>query len=263
MFRCVFPSVKCFAHIVNTLSAFEDTNWELRAENGIYVNAMDGTHTTLVEVRVPAGAFGELRVDEPTVLGISARMVSEFLKSAPGGTELVLGSVTGTGAKRARVNPDRVALSIRGGRVSLDAEIVLLDIDVETLDVPEAEWNTVLRMPCALLVDICKCLRSVSDTVRVTVRDGALEFHAAGVTGTVTMPVETDAEKGTLVEGGVGEFMLEFSVTYMQQFAAAGSHSSGVSLSLSPDLPALVELDVKDLEGSTIRFWMAPRVSNE
>lgn len=263
MFRCAFPSVASFKHVVDTLSAFGDANWEFRTE-GIYVFAMDGTHTTVVEVVLPADGLQEYATDRERVLGISAKAVSAFLKSAPNGKQLVLRTADKGGAraglKRPReTNDDRVALDIVGGAIPVHVDIMLLEIDAEVLSIPENEWEMVLRMPCARFGDICKCLKAVDDTVKLEVEGARVIFAAEGSGSSVAIPVEADEK--TTVQGS-GSFCNEYAVNFMLQFATAGGQATGVTLHLSDDLPVLVQFDIKDVPGATVRFWAAPRVKD-
>jgi len=54
---------------------------------------------------------------------------------------------------------------------------------------------------------------------------------------------------------------LTFAVRYLNMFTKAANLASQVSLSMSPDVPLVVEYDIGDI--GCMRYYLAPKIDDE
>lgn len=75
-----------------------------------------------------------------------------------------------------------------GERVSM-FDLKQMELNVETLGIPEAEYDAVVTMPAADFQRICKDLTGFGETIAVSVVKGAIKFHVSGDVGDASVTV--------------------------------------------------------------------------
>ncbi|GFY84538.1 proliferating cellular nuclear antigen 1 [Actinidia rufa] len=146
-----------------------------------------------------------------------------------------------------------------------DFEMKLMDIDSEHLGIPEAEYDAIVRMPSAEFARICKDLSSIGDTVVISVTKEGIKFSTRGDIGTANIVCRQNTsidkpEEATIIE--MKEMVsLTFALRYMNSFAKATPLASQVTISLSSDLPVVVEYKIAEM--GYIRFYLAPKIEEE
>ncbi|KAG6415450.1 hypothetical protein SASPL_122861 [Salvia splendens] len=146
-----------------------------------------------------------------------------------------------------------------------DFEMKLMDIDSEHLGIPEAEYHAIVRMPSAEFARICKDLSSIGDTVVISVTKEGVKFSSRGDIGTANIVCRQNTtvdkpEDATVIEMNEPVF-LTFALWYLNSFTKATPLSSTVTLSLSSELPVVVEYKIADM--GYIRFYLAPKIEED
>ncbi|EEQ29585.1 proliferating cell nuclear antigen [Microsporum canis CBS 113480] len=220
--------------------------------------AMDNSHVALVSMMLKAEGFSPFRCDRNVALGINLVSLTKVLRAAQDGDVLTL---------KADDTPDVVNLlfeSVEKDRVS-EYDIKLMDIDQEHLAIPETDYSATVEMPSAEFRRICGDLNQLSESVLIEASKDGVRFSCQGEigNGAVTIRQNTNVDKPeqnvsiTLTES----VALTFSIKYLLNFCKATSLSSKVRLSLSAEVPLLVEYT---LDGSGyVRFYLAPKIGED
>lgn len=79
-------------------------------------------------------------------------------------------------------------VSVGGERVS-EFELKQMELNVETLGIPEAAYDATVTMPAADFQRICKDLTSFGETIAVSVVKDAIKFHVTGDVGDASVTV--------------------------------------------------------------------------
>lgn len=132
-----------------------------------------------------------------------------------------------------------------------DFEMKLMDIDSEHLAVPETEYHARIKMPANEYQRICRDLSSIGDTVTLTVSKDGVRFSTSGDIGSanITCRHSTTADK----EGSqthielVEPVSLTFALRYLSSFAKATPLSDSVTITITKDLPVVVEYGIADM----------------
>ncbi|KAM5470460.1 proliferating cell nuclear antigen [Microsporum canis] len=219
---------------------------------------MDNSHVALVSMMLKAEGFSPFRCDRNVALGINLVSLTKVLRAAQDGDVLTL---------KADDTPDVVNLlfeSVEKDRVS-EYDIKLMDIDQEHLAIPETDYSATVEMPSAEFRRICGDLNQLSESVLIEASKDGVRFSCQGEigNGAVTIRQNTNVDKPeqnvsiTLTES----VALTFSIKYLLNFCKATSLSSKVRLSLSAEVPLLVEYT---LDGSGyVRFYLAPKIGED
>jgi len=146
-----------------------------------------------------------------------------------------------------------------------DFEMKLMDIDSEHLGIPEAEFQAIVRMPSAEFARICKDLSSIGDTVVISVTKEGVKFSTRGDIGTANIVCRQNTTVDKPDDATIIEMQepvsLTFALRYMNSFTKATPLSNQVTISLSSELPVVVEYKVAEM--GYIRFYLAPKLEED
>lgn len=279
MFRVVFRDSTALAQVANALAVFPSANWEL-ANDGLHVSSLDGSQTSLVEVFIPANVFETYEVERPMVLGIHSPSIQSILKTAAH-KKAVLCNVFKK-AKRdeeGENNPDMIMIELIDERAFDNVfQLHLLNVDTETLNIPETDWHVIVSLKTSLFLSILKNQLIVSDTTRIIITSQTTEwlidqkepdetavgdnlrilFVAASEKGKNMIRLTNDqAQFPTKRETYIDT---EFSLKFMLQFTTCGTDSDHVELYLAPEQPLILKFGIRN--GGHLQYWVAPKITD-
>ncbi|KAI0338851.1 proliferating cell nuclear antigen [Trametopsis cervina] len=166
-----------------------DANFECN-EEGITLQAMDNSHVALVAVKLESTGFKKYRCDRPMPLGVNLTSLTKVLKCAKDDDTCTLkasddGDVLNF-VYEAR-STDRIA----------EYELKLMDIDTDTLGIPDTEYDARVTMPSSEFGRIVRDLSLLGESVRIEVSKEGVRFASEGeaANGSVLLKA-TDANSG-------------------------------------------------------------------
>ncbi|KAF3610557.1 hypothetical protein DY000_02044654, partial [Brassica cretica] len=147
-----------------------------------------------------------------------------------------------------------------------DFEMKLMDIDSEHLGIPDAEYHSIVRMPSSEFSKICKDLSTIGDTVVISVTKEGVKFSTAGDIGTANIVLRQNTTVCLQPEDAIVIEMnepvsLSFALRYMNSFTKATPLLDTVTISLSSELPVVVEYKVAEM--GYIRYYLAPKIGED
>jgi len=229
------------------------------SSTGISLQAMDSSHVSLVGLLLRADGFDHYRCDRNISLGINLSSMSKVLKCCNNDDIVTL---------KADDQADTMTFMFENqaqDRIS-DFELKLMDIDSEHLGIPDTDYKCSVKMPASDFQRICKDLSILGDTVTIAVGKEGVKFSVQGElgSGNMTMRSQTsvDTKEEDQVEVNFDEpVALNFALRYLNFFTKATPLSGTVVLSLSKDVPLVVEYRLEEL--GHIRFYLAPKIEDE
>lgn len=146
-----------------------------------------------------------------------------------------------------------------------DFEMKLMDIDSEHLGIPETDYTAVIKMPANEFQRICRDLSSIGDTVTIGVTKDGVKFSTSGDIGQANIVcrqnVATEKEEDHTEIQLQEPCALTFALRYLNSFTKATPLSGSVTLSMSKELPVVVEYKIADC--GHVRFYLAPKIDDE
>jgi proliferating cell nuclear antigen len=226
---------------------------------GISLQAMDSSHVSLVALLLRADGFDHFRCDRNISLGINLSSMGKVLKCCNNDDIVTL---------KADDQADTMTFMFENqsaDRIS-DFELKLMDIDSEHLGIPDTDYKSTVKMPAAEFQRICKDMAILGDTVTIAVGKDGVKFSVAGELGSGNMTIRSNTSVDTKEEDQVEvqfdePVALNFALRYLNFFTKATPLSGTVLLSLSKDVPLVVEYRLEDL--GHIRFYLAPKIEDE
>ncbi|KAJ3072496.1 proliferating cell nuclear antigen [Podochytrium sp. JEL0797] len=252
MLECTIEQASTLKKILDAVKELvTDANFDC-SDSGLALQAMDNSHVALVALLLKSSAFSPFRCDQQLSLGINLVSLSKILKCADNNDTVTL---------KADQGQDTLALTFEnksGARVS-EYELKLMDIDSEHLGIPETPYEATVKMPSAEFQRICRDLRILNESIVIEVTKEGVKFSTSGDLGNGSVFIksgqasidENDEDAGTTIALN-SPVSLTFSLKYLCDFAKATPLSPHVTLSLSNDVPLLVEYSVSDV--GHIRF---------
>lgn len=229
------------------------------SENGITLQAMDNSHVSLVNLNLRSDGFDNYRCDRGLTLGVNLASMSKILKCAANNDAITL---------KAQDDPDTMTLTFEseksGERVS-DYTMKLINLDQEHLGIPETEYSCVVKMPSGEFARICRDLAQFGESLTISCTKEGVKFSASGDIGSGNVKLAQNANVDKESESVTVEMQepvtLTFAAKYLNQFTKATPLSEQVMLSLSTDVPLVVEYKIGEV--GYIRYYLAPKIDDD
>ncbi|GFH22252.1 proliferating cell nuclear antigen, partial [Haematococcus lacustris] len=191
-------------------------------------------------------------------MGIHIGNLSKVLKCAGNDDIITL---------KADDNGDTLTLMFESGkqdRIS-DFDLKLMSIESEHLGIPDQDYSAEIKMPSSEYQRICKDLASIGDTVLVSATKEGVKFSTSGDVGTANITLRHNttsdkAEEQTIIELH-DPVALTFALRYLNNFAKATPLSPSVKISLTKDLPIVVEYTIGEI--GWVKYFLAPKIEDE
>merc|ERR1712002_1268199 len=146
-----------------------------------------------------------------------------------------------------------------------DYELKLMDIDSEHLGIPETEYSCVIKMPSGEFARICRDLSTFGESIIIACTKEGVKFSAMGDIGSANIKLaqssSVDKEEEAVSIDMQEPVTLTFACKYLNMFTKATPLSPQVSLSMSPDVPLVVEYKIGEV--GHVRYYLAPRIGDE
>jgi len=234
-----------------------DANFDC-SPTGFSLQAMDSSHVALVALTLRAEGFEQYRCDRTLSMGMNLANMSKMLKCA-GNDDII--------TMKAEDEADTVMFMFESPDQDkiADFEMKLMDIDSEHLGIPETDYTAVIKMPANEFQRICRDLSSIGDTVTIGVTKDGVKFSTSGDIGQANIVcrqnVATEKEEDHTEIQLQEPCALTFALRYLNSFTKATPLSGSVTLSMSKELPVVVEYKIADC--GHVRFYLAPKIDDE
>ncbi|NWW38460.1 PCNA protein, partial [Panurus biarmicus] len=228
--------------------------WDL-GSGGISLQSMDSSHVSLVQLTLRSEGFDTYRCDRNIAMGVNLSSMSKILKCA--GNEDII-------TLRAEDNADTLALVFEAPnqeKVS-DYEMKLMDLDVEQLGIPVSNnsgchrgcpWECLRVSVATLGLAGCHC-RCPWECLRVS-----LPLGNGNIKLSQTSNVDKEEEAVTIEMNE--PVQLTFALRYLNFFTKATPLSPTVTLSMSADVPLVVEYKIADM--GHLKYYLAPKIEDQ
>ncbi|CAJ0585231.1 unnamed protein product, partial [Mesorhabditis spiculigera] len=228
------------------------------SEQAVCLQAMDSSHVALVSLKMEVGLFDTYRCDRTVNLGLSLANMAKALKCANNDDTCEM--------KFDDSDADTVTFTFCDTKrdKTQDVTMKMMDIDGEHLGIPDQDYAVVCSMPSSEFRKTCSDLAMFSDTLVITATKAGIVFSGKGDGGSsvITYSQSKDADNGDQVTLKIDDPVnVSFSIKYMNQFTKASSLSDRVTISLSNDVPVVVEYSIED--NGHLRFYLAPKVDDD
>ncbi|XP_067001349.1 proliferating cell nuclear antigen [Anabrus simplex] len=228
------------------------------SDSGIQLQAMDNSHVSLVSMNLRSDGFDKYRCDRNLSMGMNLGSMTKILKCA-GNDDIV--------TMKAQDNADTITFMFESPnqeKIS-DYEMKLMNLDQEHLGIPETDYSCIVKMPSTEFARICRDLSQFGESVVISCSKEGVKFSSAGDIGSANIKLAQTANVDKEEEAVTIEMQepvsLTFACRYLNSFTKATSLSPVVQLSMSADVPLVVEYKIGDM--GHIRYYLAPKIEDD
>ncbi|VDD86616.1 unnamed protein product [Enterobius vermicularis] len=227
-------------------------------ESAVSLQAMDSSHVALVSLNLASTLFETYRCDRTINLGMSFTNMAKALKCANNEDTCMI----------RYDEDDNVVFAFEDTKRGKTQEVTvrMMDIDSEHLGIPEQEHSAVITMPSSDFQKTCRDLAMFSDTVTITATKAGVGFTGKGETGSSVVnfaPIGSADDENSVLLKVSDPVCVNFSIKYMNHFTKATNLSNKVKLSLTNELPIVVEYPIDEDGTSYLRFFLAPKIQED
>lgn len=219
---------------------------------------MDNSHVSLVSLNLRSDGFDKYRCDRNLSMGMNLANMAKILKCANNNDTVTI---------KAQDSADTVNFMFESQnqeKVS-DYEMKLMNLDQEHLGIPETDYACIVRMPAQEFARICRDLAQFGESVVITCTKEGVRFSASGDSGSANIKLaqtsSVDKEEEAVTIEMQEPVTLTFACQYLNSFTKATPLSTQVCLSMSTDVPLVVEYQIPDL--GHIRYYLAPKIEED
>lgn len=223
-------------------------------KNGAKLVAMDNTRVALIHLRLNASEFQQYYCKKKKILvSLNLHILFKLMKFVEKDSCLTF--------YIEKDNRDVLSMEIRN-RLKNTRTIVkinLLDMENDQIEIPEAEFSSIIVMPSQEFHKVCKDISNVSDYIEIKSVGENLIFSCDGDSaklettfGKAPDGIEFSSESDQIIQG-------IFSLKYLLAFTKATSLHSSVRIYIKNNWPMILEYQVASL--GTLKFCLSPKVN--
>lgn len=247
-FKSLFEVLREVLHDVNL--TFDD--------QGMKIMTVDGSRVALVFARLNAESFEQYHCVGTLNLGINLAHLHKLIKSSSNHDTITLYVL--------RHNTEELGIEVAQPekRSVSRFQLKLLDVDVENITIPDAEFQSVITLPSQYFARLCKDVSAISDTITITSRASQLIISAKGDFASQETIIDQNTGSGAApsISSSSSEPAEEVSGTYLIKyillFNKAAALSSTLELYLKQGWPLISCYKVASL--GELRFILAPKI---
>ena len=140
-----------------------------------------------------------------------------------------------------------------------------MDIEAEQLAIPDTNYKATVKMGAAEFQRIIRDMQILGDTCTIAVSKEGIRFSGTGTIGTgnilIRQNAAVDDEKRQVIVDMEEPVELQFALRYLNFFCKAAPLSDQVILSMSPDVPMIVEFPIQDV--GYVKYYLAPKIDED
>lgn len=235
-------SPKLLSDIVSIISELVTEVKIKVTKDGLSLTAVDPANVAMIHFKMPTDLFSEFELPKDEILGINLDNLRAVLRRCKPGSSLTIEKQENT-----------LKLGIND-RIKRDFSLALIDIDVEEKDLPEWEFNSVVKMNSDSFVEVIEDSAVVSDACTFIAEPNKFKVEAYGLH---SAKAEFSSEEAEIHSGNS---TARFSLEYISKFIKGAKISNRAHLSFSDNHPMRLDFPTGNV---ILSFILAPRIEQE
>ena len=234
-----------------------DVNIELDS-SGMKIIAMDTSHVALIHMKLLAKNFEKFYCPKPVICGVSMLRLFKLLKiMSPNDTLTIYIEED---------EPSDLKINIETGEKGLRHKfsLKLMDLFVDKVEVPPAEFSSVLRLPSSDFQKLCRDMNNLADEIEIKSSGNQLIFTISNDwVDQQTVMRESDNGGMTYIQNLTPDEVIQgiFSIKKLVLFTKCTNLCQNIEIYLKNDYPIIIKYSVANL--GEVKFCLAPKNVDE
>ena len=235
-------SPKLFSDIIMIIAELvTEVKLKINAE-GMNLTAVDPANAAMVYFNIPADLFTQFELEKDEILGVNLENFKAVLRRCKIGSSLIL-----------QKDENKLKISIQD-RIKRDFTLALLDIESEEKEIPQWEFDSVIKMNSEDFVEVIEDCSVVSDACTMIAEPNKFIIEAQGLN---SARAEFSSDE---VEIHSGNSLARYSLEYLAKFIKGSKVSAKTTINFSNNHPVRVNFPTGKV---MLSFILAPRAKEE
>lgn len=237
-----------FATLFQNLKVFTQEVFIVLEEEKFYIQCMDTSHISMLEISIDKSWFNTYSIDKADTFGISTILLNKVFHTYKQGQSIEI-----------HLEHDGLHVYyLTGNKKDKVFKLKLMDIDSETLGIPEQEYKVSIHIETKAIKSIFDELSLFSDSTTIHCTPERIGFNASNDMCETCTNITNEQAVSYEVKN---EVQVIFNLKYLQLFCQFNKLSDKVHIYMSDDLPLRFEYKLD--ETSYISFYLAPKIDDE
>ena len=249
---------ECFTTIFQHIKNFTDSINISFKPDGLYVQTMDNSHVSIVELTIPKEWFSNYICEEDSVLGINVSILHKIL-NARDKTQKINIIYNKTESDKLEIHFLNIETSVK--TYEKHFEIPLVDIENEHMSIPEINYQAEFSLSSINFSNIVSQLKMFGDTMEINCSEDNIILYSHSL-DSGKMNVEINIDDLTEFSIDEGENLkLSFALSYLHNICAFHKLTKEIELKICMDYPLCARYQFED--SASIKFYLAPKVEDD
>lgn len=244
IFTILFQHMKSMSDLINIQFSQEK----------MYIQAMDSSKVSILEIILPKEWFCEYECDIPVTLGIHTNILYKILSARDKSQSI---NIEYDGEE------DRIFFHMSSNDTSIfdrKFECPLIEIDTDVMEIPTVDYQVELSLPSSKFSVLITQLRGFGETLDFHCSETLIKLVAKAIeSGSMAVEIKIDDLSSFAIEEGQ-EMVLSFGLQYMNSICQYYKVCEEIDIKLHMDSPLLIEYNL--IDNGHIRFFLAPKISD-
>lgn len=223
----------------------------------LYIQSMDKSHICLADIEIKDKWFSVFDCSINNKISVDSNHFAILMNYALKHDKIELNYEYDTNADKLFVN----FLNEKENKGSFDHffELNLIDVDEESLGIPEVEYDVEFTIESKKLVEVLSQLNTFGQDLNIRCSETVIELNSNGDSTKlkVNIPVD-DLDEYAIAEGE--EFNISFSLSHLCKMCLSMKMSPTINVALSVEYPLALLYNLGD--DSKVVFFIAPKISD-
>jgi proliferating cell nuclear antigen len=232
-----------------------DANVEI-SESGLKIMTMDPSHTVLVHLKLESCKFENYYCQSNIIIGVSMMCLFKLLKTMSNNDTLTL--------YIDKNDQNRLGIKIENGEKNsvTNYKLNLMDLNEEKIDIPPAEFESILTLPSNELQKICRDMYNIAENLEIKSVGNQLIFSCKGDYAEQQTIIGETSTGMSYIENSEPDKVIQgiFALKHLVLFTKCTNLCNSIELYLKNDYPLIIKYNVASL--GNIQLCLAPKNSN-
>jgi proliferating cell nuclear antigen len=246
-----------FAGLFQHMKIFtENMNVYFNTEH-LFIQAMDSSHVSICEIKLPSTWFDVYNVTESVMLGINTNIMFKVLHSREKSHSIKV--------VHRKEDMDKLEISLISQDTSVydkNYAIPLVDIDNDLMLITPMEYQADITFPSAVFSTLIDQMKMFGETLSLKCSEEGVEMSSQSQEcGKMFMNIPIDDLNAFAIEEDENLDMA-FSLIHLKNFCMFGKMSKEVDINLKRDFPIKLVYTL-DHDDARAMFYLAPKIPDE
>ncbi len=250
VFTIIFQHIKVFTEHINVQFL----------EDKMYIQAMDTSHVSVIEIQLPSTWFDSYSIEEEKSysLGVNSSIFFRILNSRDKTQKIVM--------NYGEVDSDKLYIHFTGENKSefdKHFEMILIDIESELMEIPGIEYQAEFTLTSITFANIINQLKMFGDNVSIQCSEEKISLSSSNQEyGKMFVEIKIDDLSSFVIDED-GNVELAFSLAYLHNICLFNKISKEVDIKLSTNYPMKITYVLNGDENAILTFYLAPKINED